>query len=449
MRRTLARFLLNVSNESPSFRAKPGMSHPLLEASISPYKEQFKEYWSTPVPFADREYGEKPKLGEPVPTRRAATAVVVAKNRHIDPETVQAGGDNDYKILMLFRESKLRLAKDQFVLPSFPVSIEDSNEDWQKILRRRGVTSHWPDLAHRLTAMRALFTFTNLLVIPKEGGGLAEVEGPPGPGKWHLIVHSRPKAMKNLVDILELPMETCLSQFLPFRNIITPTTETFRFDNLVYLIPYEKIPDVQHTITTVGEKLVWVSPMEGIARFNAGIMEMPAPNVVIMSELANECPTFEDVLKRSNRAPPRAVQPELYHHGQTKVATVLLPGDLFHAQTTEEDRRARYVRRFEYEKDYPYGVRAVFSERPATPEETAEPLVKDTPALLEEANENDLAYADVAYPVRKREELRDGQTLYRVPEYAFHDGKEDEDGFIPSKGNYMNILPEDTYSKMK
>ncbi|CCW66609.1 unnamed protein product [Phytomonas sp. Hart1] len=449
MRRTLSCLLLNVSTESPSFRAKPGMSHPLFEASISPYKEQFKDFWSTPIPFADREYGKKPKLGEPIPTRNAATAVVVAKNKYIKPELIETGEDNDYKILMLYRESKQRLAKDQFVLPSLPVSIEDRSEDWQKILRRRGVTSQWQDLEHRLTAMRALFSFTNLLVIPKEGGGLAEVEGPPGPGKWHLIVHSRPKAMKNLIDILELPMETSLSQFLPFRKIVTPTSETFRFDNLVYLIPFEKIPDVRYTITTEGEKLAWVSPMEGMARFNAGIMDMPTPNIVIMSELANECPTFEEVLKRTNQGTPRSVLPEVYHHGQTRVATVLLPGDLFHAETTDEDRRAKYVRRFEYEKDYPYGVRAIFSERPASPEEITEPLVKETPVLLEEANENDMAYADVPYPVRRKERLRNGETRYPVPQYVLKDGKMDKDGFIPSNNDYMNLPTDDMYAKMK
>ncbi|ORC93533.1 uncharacterized protein TM35_000014100 [Trypanosoma theileri] len=439
IRRTLRQLLLNVSGESPSFRAKP-VRNLQMDVQMSPYKEQFKDYWSTPVPWADREYGEKPKLGAPVPTRRAATAIVVGKNKYMDAAKIESGEDNDYKVLMMYREGKGRFVRDQFIFPSFPLSLEDSSEDWDKILRRREVKTHWPDLHHRLCAMRALFAQMNILLIPKEGGGLAEVEGPPGPKKWHLLVHSSPKAMKNLVDVLELPMETCLSQLLPFRSIITPTTETFRFENLNYLIPFEKIPDVRFTISTLGEKLVWVSPMEAMARFNAGIMNMPTPNLITLSELNNECPTFEDVMKRTPRTPPRSVLPELFRHTESKVATIVLPGDFAHPSTTEEDKKENYLRRFVYEKDYPFGVRAVFEERPATPSETAEPLIQEAPKLLEEANEMDMVYADIPYPKREKRPEEMGRTLFPVPKYTFQEGTENEEGVIPvQKRNIESI----------
>ncbi|SCU67087.1 uncharacterized protein TEOVI_000467400 [Trypanosoma equiperdum] len=447
LRHTCRRLLLNVSGESPSFRAKP-IRNLQMDVQMSPYKEQFKDYWSTPVPWADREYGEKPKLGAPVPTRRAATAVVIGMNRHADMAKVERGEDNDYKVLMMYREGKGRFVRDQFILPSMPVSLEDSSEDWEKILRRRGVKTQWTDLHHRLCAMRALFAQMNILLIPKEGGGLAEVEGPPGPKKWHLLVHSNPKAMKNLVDVLELPMETCLSQLLPFRSITTPTTETFRFCNLNYLVPFEKVPDVRFTISTLGEKLVWVSPMEAMARFNAGIMNMPTPSLILLSELNNECPTFADVMKRKPHDSYRDVLPELFRHNQTKVATILLPGDLQHTSTTEEDKAQQYVRRFVYEKDYPFGVRAVFEERPATVEESAGPLEQEMPKLLEEANEMDMVYAEVPYPKREKRPEEIGRTAFAVPNYTFQEGVENADGVIPVKKRNIGSVG-DLYSHTK
>lgn len=434
MRRTLLCLLLNVSGESPSFRAKPGLRNLLADAQMSPYKEQFKDYWATPVPFADREFGEKPKLGEPIPTRRAATSIIVGRNQHANPEAVAAGADNDYKVLMMFREAKGRYLRDQFVFPSSPVRLDDTTEDWKKILRRRGLTTHYPDLSSRLTAHRALLSMANLLVIPKEGGGIAEVEGPPGPRKWHLIVWSQPSAMKQLIDVLELPMETTLSQFLPFRRIITPETETFRFDNLCYLIPFDKVADVQYTLSTEGEKLVWVSPLEAIARFNAGIMNMPTANVIALSELHQECPTFADIQNKTSMDSPREVLPELYHHGQTNVATVVLPSDIAHSTATEEDKKRTMIRRFQYTKDYPYGVRAVLEERVATHEELSQPLVKDTPALLEEATESDYMYADIPYPEAQHQE---GATAYAVPSYEFQEGKMNAEGLIPLRHSHM------------
>lgn len=447
MRRTLLRLLLNVSGESPDFRAKPGIRNLLLDVQQSPYKEQFKDYWSTPVPFADREYGEKPKLGEPIPARRAATTILVGHNKHIDPAKVAAGEDNDYKVLMMYRESKGQYVKDQFVLPSFPVSLEDTSEDWNKVLRRRGVTTQWADLHHRLAAMRALFVLTNLLLIPKEGGVVAEVEGPPGPRRWFLICNQYPKAIRQLMDVLELPMESTLSQLMPFRTIVTPTTETFRFANLSYLVTLDKIPDVQYTLSTVGEKLVWVSPMEALARFNAGIMNMPTPNVIALSELHNEFPIFAALTKKTNRDVPRKVQPVLYHHGQEKVATVLLPGDMFHPETTPEDRASKYVRRFAYEKDFPFGVRAVFDERPATAAEEAQVLEPEKPALLEEANDMDMVYSSIPYPKWQRIP-QEGKTAYPVPQYNFQEGRESDDGLIPLRHDHMGRKSIDLYSSL-
>lgn len=449
MRRSVLRLLLNISGESPDFRAKPGVRNLLLDVQQSPYKEQFKDYWSTPVPFADREYGEKPKLGEPIPTRRAASTILVGHNKHIDPAKVQAGEDNDYKILMMYREAKGQYVKDQFILPSDPVSLEDVSDDWIKVLRRRGVTTQWPDMHHRLAAMRALFVQANLLLIPKEGGAVAEVEGPPGPQRWHMICYQHAQAMRQLMDVLELPMESALSQLMPFRTIVTPTSETFRFENLSYLVTLDKIPDVQYTISTVGEKLVWVSPLEALARFNAGIMNMPTPNVIALSELHNEYPTFADVMRKTNRDEPRKVRPELYRHGQQKVATVLLPGDMSHPDTTPEDRAAKYVRRFVYEKDYPFGVRAVFDERPATVEEEAAVLEPEKPALLEEANEMDAVYSSVPYPSRQRVP-QEGKTAYPVPQYVFQEGSEDEEGIIPLRRDHMGRrVTVDVYSDME
>lgn len=441
---------MNISGESPSFRAKPGGRNLLLEVMDSPYKEQFKDYWATPVPFADRIYGEKPKLGDPIPTRRAAATIVVGKNAHADPERVAAGEENDYKVLMMYREGKGQFARDQFTFPSFPVSLEDSNADWNKVLRRRGLTTQWEDQAERLTAMRALLSHMNLLLIPKEGGAIAEVEGPPGPKKWFLIVHSQPQAMRHLVDVLELPMETTLSQLMPFRRIVTPKSETFRFDTVNYIVTLDKVPDVSLTLSTVGEKLVWVSPQEAIARFNAGIMNTPTPNIITLSELNNECPLFEDVIKKTNRDVPRVVEPVLVRHGQTKVATVLLPGDLHHPDTTADDRAAQYVRRFVYEKDFPYGVRAVFEERPGTTEEITTHLEPEKPALLEEATEIDRVYASIPYPVRKEDPAKEGRTAYPVPGFQMQIGKENEDGVIPPRHEYMqHHKTEDMYSKMQ
>lgn len=408
MRCTLRSLLLNVTGESPSFRAKPGMSHPLFSVHNSPYKEQFKDYWATPVPFADRSYGEKPKVGDPVPARRAATTILVGKNSYADPAAVECGEENDYKVLMMYREGRGRFVKDQFILPSAPVTLQDSHEDWPRLLRRRGMVTNWSDLHHRLTAMRALVMYTNLLLIPKEGGAVAEVESVPGVRRWHLLIHSHPEALRRLIDVLELPMESTLAQLLPFREIETPTSETFRFLNRSYLVTIAKLPEVELTLSVNGEKLVWVSPTEAVERFNAGIMNMPTPNLIALSELSNACPTFADVCARTHRSPTRLVRPQLFHHGQSRVATVLLPGDVHHPDTTTEDQRACFVRRLMYEKDFPFGVRAVLEERPASVAEMQAVLEPAKPALLEEATELDRVYAAIPYPERQRGGLTHG-----------------------------------------
>lgn len=443
--------LLNVSGESPSFRAKPGIRNPLVDVAGSPYKEQFKDYWATPVPWQNREYGEKPKLGDPIPTRRAASTIIVAKNRHVDPAKLESGEDNDYKVLLHFRESRSRFTKDQFTFPGAPVNSEDMNmESWKPLLKRRGLVTDYEDLQERLCAVRALLIQTNLLVIPKEGGGIAEVEGPPGPKKWHVICAQHPRHMRDLLDALELPLETVLSQLIPFRKMITPNTESFRFDNLNYIIPFDKIPCVEFTLSNVGEQLVWVSPMEALARFNAGIMNMPTPCAILLSELSNQCPTFDHVVSPDLHAKmtPIAVTPQLAHHKAgsggfssasiipqeegdlSMVATILLPGDLHHTETTPEDREQKFLRRFVYEKDYPYGVRAVFEERPATEEEAAVAVQMAAPHLLEEANEMDMVYADTPYLKREVHDADVGKTLYATPEMQIQEGPEGPDGLV-------------------
>lgn len=438
MRLTRKALVLNVSGESPSFRAKPGMLNRLVDVGNSPYKEQFKDFWATPVPWQDREYGEKPKLGDPIPTRRAASCIIVGRNRHIDPSKVARGEDNDYKVLMHFKENKGQFTKDQFSFPAAPVNAEDRNmESWRPVLKRRGLTTKYDDLQERLCAFRALIITANMLVIPKEGGGLAEIEGPPGPKKWHAMCATHPRMVRDLIDALELPLETVFSQMLPFRTLVTPTTETFRFENLNFIVPFDKIPCVQFTMSNVGEQLVWVSPQEALARFNAGIMHMPTPNAILLSELNNQFPTFDEITAGlTATSKPEHVNPELVHHGQQKVATVLLPGDMYHSQTSAEDKEKKYLRRFVYEKDYPHGVRAVFDERPAEAPEDFVEVKQAPPLLLEEANEMDKVYADVPYMKRERHE---SQLSYPLPEAVLQDGPEDAAGQIKSTRKYTNI----------
>jgi len=443
LRRTQKWLLLNVSGESPSFRAKPGIRNLLVDVAHSPYKEQFKDYWSTPVPWQDREYGEKPKLGDPIPTRRAATTIIVGKNRHADPDKVASGEDNDYKVLMHFREAKGRFVKDQFTFPGAPLNNEDRNmESWMPVLRRRGLVTSYDDIQERLAAFRALLIMANILVIPKEGGGIAEVEGPPGPKKWHVMVAQHPRYLRDLVDVLELPLETVFSQFLPFRNLITPTTETFRFENKSFIVPFPKIPCVEFTMSNVGEQLVWVSPQEALARFNAGIMNMPTPNAILLSEMNNQYPTFDEITKHMTaKSEAISILPELVHHqqGDQKVATVLVPGDMHHTLTTPEDRERQYVRRFVYEKDYPFGVRAVFEERPASAEEAKEELHVAPPLLLEEANEMDMVYADVPYLKRNVNPAQQGNTAYVTPDITLKDGPENAEGLITRRQEYTGL----------
>lgn len=445
LQRTRIFRLLNVSSESPSFRAKPGFRNFQAEIQSSPYKEQFKDYWTTPVAWQDREYGEKPKLGDPIPTRRAASTLVVARNRHIDPAKVASGEDNDYKVLMHFREGKGRYVKDTFSIPAAPVNVEDRNsESWAPVLQRRGLSTKYRDMQERLCAFRSLFIFSNMIVIPKEGGGLAEVEGPPGPKKWAALVSTHPRHLRDLIDALELPLESVFNQFRPFRKMVTPTTETFRFENTSYVVTFEKIPCVQYTLSHVGERLVWVSPMEALARFNAGIMNMPTPNAILLSELNNQCPTFEDVSAHlTAQSEPVSILPELVYSGSEeagdKVATILVPGDMHHSHTTDEDKSRKYVRRFVYEKDYPYGVRAVFEERPATVEEEATELKVSAPLLLEEANDMDMVYADVPYLKRNVKPEDVGKALYNVQEFSLQEGAENAEGIIPNRQVYSGV----------
>jgi len=407
----------NIIGDSPSFRSKPWRGH-MSTVLHSPYKESFKEYWATPVPWMRREYGPKPKPGDPIPLRDAATLILCGKNNHVDPQLIRDGEENDYKVLMMFREAKGRYTKDQFLIPSKPVVLEDRNEKWPELLQRLGVKTVHEDLPVRICAMRALLGEANILIIPPEGGGIVEVQGPPGlTKKWHAIVHSHPDQLRNLLDILELPMENAFRSMLPFRRIQTPPTEKFRFDNTSYIVTFDKMPCVRYTISTVDEKLVWVSPKEALRRFNAGIMDMPTPNLMLMSELDAHVPLFKDVQDRLRfTAEPALIVPELVHDEETKMATVLLPGDIHHSETeanlidsgryqaqkgvNEEDseegtgsnedtskgENGAYqpkLRRFQFIKDEPWGVRAVFTDRPILASDDLTPLVRTPDKVVE------------------------------------------------------------------
>jgi hypothetical protein len=407
---------------SPSMRA---MKHagPLPGVLHSPYKDALKEYWATPIPWQPREYGHKPEPGDPVPMRQSATTVMVARNKHIDQGLVEAGEDNDYKVLMQFREAKGRFQKDQFVFPGAPVNLQDRDEDWAPLLHRLGVREEFQDIDERICAVRSLLAECNLLAIPPEGGGVAEVEGPPGPRKWHMIVASIPEQMRYLVDILDIPMEPALKQLRPFNSIHTPGTEMFRYDNKTFLLPIEKVPCVKYTISTVGEQLVWVSPKEALARFETGVMEMPTPNVILMHELERRCPRFEDISSMDwNNPTPEIVKPELIHDPATYMATVLLPTDVHYsanAKRAERRKRRQEARRaakeaeeagqpapsppaeeplaegesnvdrfarFEFTKDIPWGVRSTFINRPiALDEEVAETFERSKELTAAEA----------------------------------------------------------------
>jgi hypothetical protein len=392
----------------------------------SPYKDAFKEYWSTPVPWAPRDYGPKPRVGDPIPLREAVTTLVVGKNNHIDRAKVESGEDNDYKILMMFREPNGRYTKDQFVLPSGPINLQDRDEAWGPLLVRLGVKTPHDDMVKRIAAIRALFVEFNLIVLPPEGGGLAEGQGPPGGRNWHMMVMQQPSLLRQFVDILEIPMEGALNSLLPFLRIQTPNTEQFRFDSTCYLVPFPKIPDVKYTISTIGEELFWVSPKEALARYEAGVMELPTPTLILFNELDRLLPRFDDIkTKLSMDTEPRVVTPELVHDPNTRMATVLIPGDVHHSETPAlraemKAKRKRQVKieptsgltpeqqsanakqdneefdvpemlyRIQYEKDEPYGVKSVLTFRPINPgEEVAElPRVEekfiqaDSPQLL-------------------------------------------------------------------
>ena len=433
LRRTLLGRNQNNLGQSPSWRCGTPLYLPTIVAD-SPYKEQFRKFWSEPVPWMDREYGPKPKLGDPTPTREAATTLIIGKNKHVNPERVAAGLDNDYKVLIRLRESQRRLGKDQFLLPSTAMHRQDFLEEWMPILRDGGLKTNYDDLRHRLCAWRSLMADCNTLLIPRNGGSIAEVEGPPGPTRWQGIVYSQPQMMKQLVGILRMDIEDILSQLLPFRNIITPTSEMFRFNNRSYIVPIDRIPDMQFTVNIVGESLHWVSPMEAIGRFNAGIMNMPAPNIVVFSELVNNYPTFDDIVKGlTTKSEPIDVFPELVRHKEGKVATVLLPGDRSHSKTTEEDKQRSYFRRFIYIKDEPHGVRAVFEERPTDDQDDlTEVLVPEKAAVLIEQSLVDQIYSHVDVIPRLGEKSQVNQeTLYEPMNFKMQDGVEDKDGYIP------------------
>lgn len=402
LRRTIRRLELHTTlGDSQSFRAN--FNHmPMMGVMHSPYKDAMKEYWASPIPWQPREYGEKPKPDDPVPLREAASTMVVAYNRHIDKGLVEAGEDNDYKVLMQFREAKGRFQKDQFVFPSAPVHLQDRDEDWAPLLHRLGVRETFHDIDLRLCAYRSLMAEANMLGIPPEGGGVAEVEGPPGPRNWYMMISAVPEMLRHLIDILDIPMEEALKQFRPFTRIQTPASEMFRYDNLAYLLPLQKVPCVRYTLSAVSEQLVWVSPKEAIARFETGVMEMPTPNVTFLHELDRVCPTFDKVEALQWNNTPDVILPELITDPETNMGTVLLPTDIHHSKNKKraERRRRRLAAergepvpaeesatsaeaeeaeegeskvdrfaRFEFTKDIPWGVRSTFINRPIEADE--------------------------------------------------------------------------------
>jgi hypothetical protein len=389
--------LHTVTTDSPSFRAMP-LRAPMAAVINTPYRDAFKEYWATPIPWQPRDYGQKPKPGDPVPLREAATTLVVAKNKHIDRGLVDSGEDNDYKVLMQFREAKGRYQKDQFVLPGAPINLQDREDDWVKVLYRLGVKKEFKDIDHRICAMRALLAECNLLVVPPNGGNIAEVEGPPGPRKWHMMVASSPSHFRQLVDILEIPMEEALDNLKPFGRIQTPATEMFRFDTMCYVVAVDKMPCVKYTISTIGEQLVWVSPKEAMARFDAGVMDMPTPNLVFLEDLDRRYPTFDkvramEVMTSLDDVP--VVLPELVHDPATNMATVLLPGDIHHSnrRAAREQRKQQNLppqmerfSRFDFTKDIPWGVRSVFTNRPIGADEEVIELPGVAPLTIQEAD---------------------------------------------------------------
>lgn len=256
----------------------------------------------------------------------------------------------------------------------------------------------------------------------------------------------QPSLLRQFVDILEIPMEGALNSLLPFVRIQTPNTEQFRFDSTAYIVPFGKIPDVKYTISTVGEELFWVSPKEALARYEAGVMELPTPTLILFNEMDRLLPRYDDIkTKLTMDTEPRVITPELVHDPHTRMATVLIPGDVHHSETPalraeamekrkrqakiepasglsddqkkanaekdakqdEQEAMPEMLYRIQYEKDEPYGVRSVLTFRPINPDEEVEELARmdekfiqaDSPQLL---SFDELAKEEKAY-ARKQE----------------------------------------------
>ena len=391
LRRSLLRRTINADLPTgPTWRGLP--TRDLIgDVLKSPYKDSFRDYWSTPLPWIPREYGPKPKLGEPVPARAAATVLVVGKNNHVDPKLVESGEENDYKVLMMHKEAKGRYRKDQFVLAGGVQHIADTDEGWDEQLERLGLKTKFADRSRRLCALRRLLVDFNLLVIPPQGGGLAEVEGPPGPRRWHTGVGVQPSTMRRLIDVLEMPMEDVLGSLLPFRRIVTPTSEKFRFDNHCYIVSHPKIAEVKYTLSMVGELLVWISPKEAIRRFNEGQLETPTANIILMAELDQQFSRWSEIEKQlTKHTDPPVIVPELVHDPTTHMATVLLPGDVHYSdQESFPEGSTPHLRRFQYTKDEPYGVRAVYEDHAATSSDDLRRLEAIPARLVEEGDSYD------------------------------------------------------------
>eukprot|EP00742_Colponemidia_sp_Colp-10_P022880 GILJ01027139.1.p1 GENE.GILJ01027139.1~~GILJ01027139.1.p1 ORF type:complete len:212 (+),score=30.20 GILJ01027139.1:96-638(+) len=112
------------------------------------------------------------------------------------------------------------------------------------------------------------------------------------------------------------------------------------------------------------------------------------------------------------------------------MATVLMPGDIHHADTSPEERAEKFFHRFHYEKDWPHGVRAVYIHRPVEQEDDITPLASQPTALIEEINEYDKIYMNVPYPKREFNPADEGKTITPIPTHTLTDRPTNAMGFI-------------------
>eukprot|EP00760_Papus_ankaliazontas_P031362 PhM_4_TR5246/c0_g1_i1/m.54367 len=363
--------------DSPTFFARPNNS-PMAQILHSPYMEAFKEYWATPVEYLDRDFGEKPKPGDPVPAFDAASMVVLGRNKY-------GTAAEDYKVLLLFREAKGRYTKDNFIIPGLPVMLPDRDyEEWVRTIRLTGGGETPGMMEHRVAALRALIYECNIMVTPD---GLGEIEGPPGLYKWQSIITADPGKLVDLTHILNLPMARTLNRFQPLVRIVTPKAEKFRYKNTFFVCPFDKMADLRYVSPTNNEEMCWVSPSEAMERHALGLMEMPTPTYFLMTMLA-EYKKLDDILAVTEKMQGAGsvqevpmIEPEI-HYKDDGLSIITLPGDELHSTSQSEDAiETKGRRRVEYFKDYPFGVRFEWQST------FGSVVVPDTPAELKARRE--------------------------------------------------------------